>query len=216
GEFKSPISPVVLCHGLFGYSEKQIATLQLQYWRGIKDVLLHRGCEVYSTGVGSISSVKERAVNLHKFLEQNFRVSLIINLVAHSMGGLDCRYLISHIPNRSYKILSVSTIATPHRGSSFMDWVRDKVGVGHLSQYIRRETEDVVPFDALAFTNLTRDYCRAFNSITHDDPEVYYSSYAASANMGILSRLAFPFHIVRKSEGENDGFVSVESAKWGI
>lgn len=45
-------------------------------------------------------------------------------------GGLDCRYLISHIPDRPYKVNSLTTISTPHRGSPVMDWFRDNVGVG--------------------------------------------------------------------------------------
>ena len=105
------------------------------------------------------------------------------------MGGLDCRYVISHIQNKSYTIKGLATIAMPHRGSSFMDYCRDKLGVGHLDSYLQRESDDpilnsidsdyfeglmshtkqqylssiVKPVDALAFTNLTREYCAAFN-----------------------------------------------------
>jgi triacylglycerol lipase len=42
--------------------------------------------------------------------------------MAHSMGGLDCRYLISRIKPDDYTPLSLTTISTPHRGSPFMDW----------------------------------------------------------------------------------------------
>ncbi|KAI7866732.1 hypothetical protein BDF14DRAFT_1727614 [Spinellus fusiger] len=45
-------------------------------------------------------------------------------------GGLDCRHLLSHIHNRPYRIQSLTTISTPHRGSPVMDWFRDKIGLG--------------------------------------------------------------------------------------
>jgi triacylglycerol lipase len=37
-------------------------------------------------------------------------------------GGLDCRYLISHLKPTTYKPLSLTMIGTPNRGSPFMDW----------------------------------------------------------------------------------------------
>ena len=42
--------------------------------------------------------------------------------MAHSMGGLDCRHLITHVQPSDYTPLSLTTISTPHRGSPFMDW----------------------------------------------------------------------------------------------
>ena len=45
-----------------------------------------------------------------------------VNFLAHSMGGLDCRHLITHVKPQDYTPLSLTTIGTPHRGSPFMDW----------------------------------------------------------------------------------------------
>ncbi|CAG8813824.1 18004_t:CDS:1, partial [Dentiscutata erythropus] len=49
-------------------------------------------------------------------------------------GGLDCRCLISHLPTDKYIVRTLTTVATPHRGSPFMDWCRDNIGVGEISQ----------------------------------------------------------------------------------
>ncbi|KAF7799445.1 hypothetical protein EIP86_010680 [Pleurotus ostreatoroseus] len=57
-----------------------------------------------------------------------------INFLAHSMGGLDCRHLISHLKPTEYKPVSLTTIATPHRGSPFMDWCAENIGIGKLKQ----------------------------------------------------------------------------------
>ncbi|KAJ3270752.1 hypothetical protein HDV01_007444 [Terramyces sp. JEL0728] len=232
-------NPVILCHGLFGFDiigPPNIKFLQLNYWRGITDSLERNGCNVFATGVGSVSSIKSRAEKLHAYLEKNF-AKQDVNLVAHSMGGLDCRYLISHIPNKSYTVKSLATIATPHRGSPFMDFIKDTFGVGKLESYVARELQDKIIqqeyletlkvtspklyhqiikwLDAPAFANLTREYCEQFNKVTLDDPSVYYSSYAACIDMKFFAPLAFSYHLVNRIEGDNDGLVSVYSAKWG-
>jgi triacylglycerol esterase/lipase EstA (alpha/beta hydrolase family) len=66
------------------------------------------------------------------FIEANFPKQQV-HLIAHSMGGLDCRYLITHLKQqRSFKVLTLTTLSTPHRGSPFMDWCRKKFGVGWI------------------------------------------------------------------------------------
>lgn len=125
-------------------------------------------------------------------------------------------------------------MGTPHRGSSFMDWCRDSLGVGHIANYARDEHHDIVlsAFDKTdwgkgkrlssirvlnppAFTNLTTDYCRAFNKMTIDSPDVYYSSYAAVTEVPITVPLYFSYRVILEREGPNDGLVSLSSAKWG-
>ncbi|KAJ3342054.1 hypothetical protein HDU83_006353 [Entophlyctis luteolus] len=131
--------PVVLLHGLFGYDKISFGPqsnpiLQLHYWRGICEALKELGCEVYVPSNGSVSSIRSRAYALDKYLSEHLP-GREINLIAHSMGGLDARYLISHIvgsESKKYSINSLTTIATPHRGSSFMDFVQEVLGVGYV------------------------------------------------------------------------------------
>lgn len=40
---------------------------------------------------------------------------------------MDCRYLISNM-KPDCKILSLTTVATPHRGSPFADYCMEKIG----------------------------------------------------------------------------------------
>jgi len=42
------------------------------------------------------------------------------------------RYLITHIKPKSFKVLTLTTLSTPHRGSPFMDWCRKMFGVGWI------------------------------------------------------------------------------------
>jgi len=42
--------------------------------------------------------------------------------------GLDSRYMISQLRPTDFKILSLTTIATPHRGSAFADYMFETIG----------------------------------------------------------------------------------------
>ncbi|KAJ8326965.1 hypothetical protein QVD99_005278 [Batrachochytrium dendrobatidis] len=305
---RAPKNPVILCHGLFGYDRigpQSVPFLQLKYWRGIYDALQDLGCDVHIARVGSVSPIKTRAHQLTSYIDRT-TPGKSVNLIAHSMGGLDCRYMVTHISPKSFRIGSITTVATPHCGSSFMDWCRDALGLGKLQRYVQHYADDSIatsilnttsstlcdidndrswsptqslssqvsakksssqlskprsfkskqqsdsvsktihflesrdissdfpscsykpvakshpiiraifsPMDAPAFTNLTRAYCAAFNQATPDDPNIYYASYAAVADVSKLAPLHFSHQIINRLEGANDGLVSLKSAQWG-
>lgn len=79
---------------------------------------------------------------MHEFLKSYLPKGVGVNFVAHSMGGLDCRHLISTIKPKEYKPLSLMTIATPHRGSPFMDWCAANIGVGSLAPPSVKNADD--------------------------------------------------------------------------
>ncbi|KAJ1982632.1 hypothetical protein H4R34_001651 [Dimargaris verticillata] len=132
--YVAPRLPVVLCHGLFGFDTLGPASLpylQIHYWRGIKEALVDLGASVHVTRVSMSGSIADRAAELDAQLKRVFS-GQSVNLVGHSMGGLDGRYLISHLRPTEYQVKSLSTVCTPHRGSPFMDWCRDIFGVGTI------------------------------------------------------------------------------------
>ncbi|KAJ9056382.1 hypothetical protein DSO57_1033613 [Entomophthora muscae] len=214
--------------GLYGFDKlgfDNLPSLQVHYWQGVTDSLRKLGAKVIVSKVSSTGSIAFRARQLHEMLEQTFS-GQEVNLIGHSMGGLDGRYLISHIKEKSYKVASLTTVSTPHRGSYFMDWCRDRLKVGqinseetledhqHQQALVERFTRI---FDVPAYSHLTSDYClNKFNPTTPDSPDVAYYSYNAYLdNMHRLSMLHFPWSIINEREGRNDGLVSLESAKWG-
>ena len=70
--------------------------------------------------------------------------------------------------------------------------------------------------DTPAYANLTTDFCQDyFNPNTPDDPDVAYYSYGSSVVLPLWAVLGLPNQLIRKHEGDNDGIVSVQSAKWG-
>jgi triacylglycerol lipase len=67
-----------------------------------------------------------------------------------------------------------------------------------------------------AFAQLTTSYMQeTFNPANPDDPDVRYYSYGASATPNPWQIWYFPYKLISEKEGENDGMVSVSSARWG-
>ncbi|KAJ1982716.1 hypothetical protein H4R33_004972 [Dimargaris cristalligena] len=163
--YVAPRLPVVLCHGLYGFDTlgpESLPSLRIHYWRGIKEAMTDVGAKVHVTRVPSSGSIAQRAEELHSQLRRWFN-GQEINLLGHSMGGLDGRYLISHIQPSEYRVRSLSTVCTPHRGSPFMDWCRDIFGVGTIAS--NRRTGNFDPEEAWL-----QQYGQTASSATHDNP----------------------------------------------
>ncbi|BGP55515.1 hypothetical protein JCM8202v2_003119 [Rhodotorula sphaerocarpa] len=141
----APRLPIILCHGLYGFDVKGPGFFRLHYWGDLLKVLRGKiGAEVFVTAVPGTGSVKNRAHVLHKALEDTSELlNREVNFVAHSMGGLDARYLISNIKPTLYHPRSLTTLCTPHRGSEFMSWCRANIGIG--TEYDSKEALNLRP-----------------------------------------------------------------------
>ncbi|MBO5891665.1 MAG: alpha/beta fold hydrolase, partial [Oscillospiraceae bacterium] len=105
--------PIVLVHGMMAKD--------FRFWRafrGIANFLKAQGVTVYITnqdGVGAVSTnaaqLKEEILNILK--KENCEK---VNLIAHSKGGVDSRYMISRL-NMAEHVASLTTLSTPHHGS---------------------------------------------------------------------------------------------------
>lgn len=89
-------------------------------------MLESNGVEVLIARVPATASIADRAATLEQLIGEKYP-GREVNLVGHSMGGLDCRYLISQIQPKTFTPVSLTTISTPHRGSPFADYVIDNV-----------------------------------------------------------------------------------------
>ncbi|KAJ6147345.1 hypothetical protein N7497_009327 [Penicillium chrysogenum] len=212
----APKYPVVLAHGLLGFDELRLAGPYLpgvQYWRGIKEALTARGVEVITATVPPSSSIEARAEQLARSIEAEAR-GKDVNIIAHSMGGLDSRYMISHIRPEEFKVLSLTTIASPHRGSSVADYVLDQIGADRLPQIYYALNR--LSVETGAFAQLTRKYMtETFNPNTPDVDDVRYFSYGAAVEPSIWSAFRLSHRVLAEIEGPNDGLVSVSSSRWG-
>jgi triacylglycerol lipase len=134
------------------------------------------------------------------------------------MGGLDARHMMfndRHSVKIHQRIASLTTIATPHDGSYFADW-----GIDHLPFVI--PIAQKLGLDLNALLDLRTDRCKKFNADEeviefekNCEKDVLFQSYTGRQKFqSIFDPLKLPFYIIEKKEGDNDGLVSVESAKW--
>jgi triacylglycerol lipase len=201
--------PIVLVHGLFGFDRVQIAgRVLLNYFPGIPEMLRATGNRVLVARVSPTAGIARRAAELKKQIDRALPGEPV-HVIGHSMGGLDARYMTSRLGMHD-RVLSLTTLGTPHRGSSFADWG------------LRRFRSLVCPlFEFLgvssrAFADLTVDSCRRFNAAVPDAPGVRYFSVAGRLSPERVGwHWHLPSQIVRHHEGDNDGIVSESSARWG-
>jgi triacylglycerol lipase len=201
--------PLVLVHGLFGFDQVRMGPwILLDYFKGIPSALRAVGNRVLLPRVSPTGSIADRAAQLRAFLDRE-APGEPVHLIGHSMGGLDSRYLIAHLGMAS-RVLSLTTLGTPHRGSPFADWA-----------LVRFERLVAPLFDRLgvprqAFRDLTVERCKRFNDETPDVPGVRYFSVAGHHRLHWTNPAwGLSFSVVADVEGPNDGIVSLASAKWG-
>ena len=96
-------------------------------------------------------------------------------IIAHSMGGLDARYMISKL-NMANRVAALLTVSTPHRGSPYADWCLRNLGkrMGGLKLI------KLLKLDLKAISDLTTESCREFNEKILDAPGVRYFSIGGS------------------------------------
>lgn len=123
--------------------------------------------------------------------------------------------MISKLQPEEVRILSLTTVATPHRGSSYADHLFKQLGPT-ITESLYAVLGRVGFSDTRGFAQLTQEYMQhEFNPIVQDDPNVRYFSYGAQLNPHLTSVFRHSHNVIKKVEGENDGLVSVESSKWG-
>lgn len=208
--------PIVFVHGFLG-TENYFGLFD--YWNGIPGPLKAAGMEIYTPSSKVVGSPEERAKVVVQRMDDALQATGArrVNLIGHSQGGLDARIIISpNGYNRGDSVASLTTIATPHRG----------VPIPLLD--IASGLIDLI-FD---FPNFSEAQAKTFNAKYIDAPGTDYYSWSfrtcTSKVIGLLCRiesknevvnpLLETFHEVIFASslgGDNDGLVTVKSAKWG-
>lgn len=202
-------APVILVHGLFGFDAMRVIDLELvPYFRGVRGYLARPGNRVFTAKLSPTGRVKRRAIQLRRYLDRVVPNDPV-HLIAHSMGGLDSRYMINRL-GAADRVLTLTTLGTPHRGTSFADWGLTRWGV--LFRPPNLPFIEPVP----ALLDLTTEAATRFNATITDAPNVRYFSVAARfTGRWWQPPWCFSASVIQKAEGDNDGLVSVESAKYG-
>jgi triacylglycerol lipase len=227
--------PIVLHHGLFGFDR----ILVLDYFYDVKATLEREGHVVRTMRVSPVNSMEVRTQQLAEQIDAVLDETGAgkVNIIAHSMGGIDARHLIS-VLGYGDRVASVITIGTPHGGSRVADLARslterkgrrmvaalDRLFLGGSQHRAGLTSMGDIDLQA-ALWSLSEKHLRSaeFLEAHRDDPRVVYESFAGHSNMtglGAADRvhplLVLPYTYLKSVSGDNDGLVSVESARHGL
>ena len=232
---------IVLVHGILGFSHIDVPLDPIDYFAGIAEFLQERfQAQVIAPMLDPTAGTKARA----GALRGSIRAALVggklnpaepIHIIAHSMGGLDARRMISEDPTidigaSRVPVKALATIATPHRGSPIADVVALKFlslipviapvlsgaenALGNVLAHFR------ISLDGLH--DLTSEAADHFKADCPDQPKVRYMSYAGAGRPGRLAATSLfflPYHefIRAQTRGreDSDGVVTVSSARYG-
>jgi triacylglycerol lipase len=211
--------PLVLVHGVFFRDSKLF-----NYWGRIPRTLKLHGATIYYGEHQSALTVRESARELAS------RIKLIVersgcekvNIIAHSKGGLDCRYAISEFGLAPY-VASITTVNTPHRGCLFAERllnaipesVKNKVATVYNTTLTALGDEN--PDFLAAVDDLTAEACQKRNKLLTFPEDIFAQSIGSV--MEHPRKGQFPLNLsyryVKNFDGENDGLVGEASFAWG-
>lgn len=211
--------PILFVHGVFFRDFKY-----LNYWGRIPKELETNGAVIYYGNHQSALSVADSGAELAQRIKEIVQSTGCgkLNIIAHSKGGLDCRYAISKLDCAKY-IASLTTINTPHRGCFFADSLLEKApetlkqDIASTYNTALKKLGDANPDFLAAIYDLTKEKCTLFNQSVPDSPDVFYQSVGSKLNRAANGKfpLNFSYPIVKHYDGVNDGLVSEGSFEWG-
>jgi len=185
---------------------------RLHYFRGILSFLEENGFDVHHTRVSFAHGLETRANDLKNQINNILGLTGAdrVHVIAHSMGGLDARFMIARL-GMADKVASLTTIGTPHLGTSFADHKLARGGT-ELIELVSKA------IDLRGFSDLSRAACQKFNESVRNAEatnDVFYQTYSSSEERKqIFTFLQLSWDIINKEEGANDGLVPVTSQAW--
>jgi len=212
--------PIILVHGIFRFDRLSSLIFDkdnsgrdnMHYFSNIRSTLMEEGYQAHHVNVNWGGSLDTRAKDLKRQIEEytdNYRLAEKVNIIGHSMGGLDARWMICKHDMKD-RVATLSTIGTPHHGSPFAGWVMENLS--SAVEYLGKHE------DISGIKDLTGESCAKMNqeiAECEEKNDVVYAAWAGVQDfLYIFTPLKFPYKIVEDEEGENDGLVSLKSARW--
>lgn len=210
--------PIIMLHGI-GFRDFKY----FNYWGRIPKELVRNGAVIYYGHQEAWGTIENNAAIIKEKIEEILKENHCdkVNIIAHSKGGLDARYLISGL-HMGEKVASLTTMSTPHLGSELLNILN--ILPDNLYHFIASLFDksygrfgDQHPDCYTSSKQLSPSFCREFNEKYPNAPEVYYQSYASIVKQPFGDGLLWIPNLLMLFAGapKNDGLVSEESAKWG-
>ncbi|MBR6697185.1 MAG: triacylglycerol lipase [Lachnospiraceae bacterium] len=210
--------PILLVHGVFFRDFEYF-----NYWGRIPKELIKNGATIYygehRSAASIADSANELATRIKQIIEETGCEKL--NIIAHSKGGLDCRYAIENCGIGQY-VASLTTINTPHRGCKFADYVLEKMPdkiehkIAKAYNTALSNLGDVNPDFMSAVYDLTSQKGIELDKAMPVPKNIYCQSVGSKINKAIHGKfpLNLSYHLVKYFDGANDGLVGEDSFAW--
>src|SRR5262249_3521111 len=106
--------PIVLIPGFLGFT-KLLGTVE--YFTGVADALEQSGARTFQVSVSQAASSQVRGQEIIPQLEalRSVTGATKFNLIGHSQGGIDARYILGERPDL---VASVTSVGGPHTGTA--------------------------------------------------------------------------------------------------
>ncbi|RLB37926.1 MAG: hypothetical protein DRH12_13610 [Deltaproteobacteria bacterium] len=216
-----PPYPIILAHGIYPFhflfppfiSKDNDKKDNFHYFRGIRSALVEAGFTAFHTRVSWGGRVDRRADELRDRIlriTRGFQQWPRVHIIAHSMGGLDARWMI-YKHRMAHRVASLTTIGTPHHGSPEAERRLKRFGfVVNLARWIGVEISGAL--------DLTPPACEARNAALEGFESANGVMYRTFAGVQKIDDVFFvarrSYRFLKEREGDNDGLVSVRSAMW--
>lgn len=209
--------PIILVHGII---LKQMRMLNA--FGQIGEELKKDGHAVYVADIDGFGSIESNAEQLKQYVNAVLEKENAekVNIIAHSKGGLDTKYMITHLDMED-KIASLTTLCTPHNGSIIASKLWDlpkpikRFIAFFLDGFYRIVCHDEHP-DCLRACEQLRQADTSIDTLNFSY-KVYCQSYSTIMDKAKdCFIMALPLKIHHHYENyTNDGMVSEDSAKFG-
>lgn len=208
--------PIILVHGIAIKDYKFIKA-----FGNIEHLLQNLGYIVYTTKHDSFGTIENNAQQIKdEILEIMHREkSEKVNIIAHSKGGLDVKYMIENL-NMENKIASLTTLCTPFKGSIIASLLLK------LPNFIKHPIAFFINFWYRIFKDKFPDalkVCEQLQKVEHLEIEtlkiphtIYCQSYSTTLHKASDNFLmGVPLKFSKWYEDDHsDGLVSNESSKF--
>ena len=211
--------PILFVHGIFMRDWSLF-----NYWGRIPAELETNGARVYygehQSALPVAESAQELAARIKRIVAKTDCGK--VNIIAHSKGGLDCRYAIEHC-GIAHLVASLTTVNTPHRGCLYAEKLLKKVPkwlANKITDYYNKSMRflgDKSPDFLAGVRDLTVTACERRDRELGVPEGIFCQSIGSCQNGALGGR--FPFNIsqpyVKRYDGANDGLVGLSSFAFG-
>ncbi len=207
--------PIMMIHGM-GFRDGKIG-----YWGRIPEILRKNGADVHFGFQDANGAIETNCQTLKASLEKILAETGAekVNIIAHSKGGVEARYLISTM-GMGGKIASVTTISTCHNGSRTMDKLmkipRPLLKMGSkIFDFFQRIGGDKNPDTYRCLEQLTTAFMDGFNAENPDKQGIFYQSYGFGMKNACSDIfMSFPYFMVKLLNDKSDGLLTADEVKW--